>query len=108
MAVAHGVKRLWIGQAGLLSTPAVSAVIRERGSGAEAFGGFILTASHNPGGEDEDFGIKYNCENGGPAPERLTNAIYAHTTTVAQYAPSPVDESTTNHQPHCLRKHHLW
>ncbi|RLO08801.1 hypothetical protein DYB28_009939, partial [Aphanomyces astaci] len=72
MAVASGVDRIWIGQNGLLSTPAVSAVIREREGGAVAFGAFILTASHNPGGIDEDFGIKYNCENGGPAPEKLT------------------------------------
>lgn len=57
IAVANGVKRLWIGQNGLLSTPAVSAVIREREGGA-AYGGIILTASHNPGGIDEDFGIK--------------------------------------------------
>jgi phosphoglucomutase len=80
-----GVCRLWVGQGGLLSTPAVSAVIREREG--KAFGGFILTASHNPGGIDEDFGIKYNCENGGPAPERLTNAIYANTTTITECAP---------------------
>jgi len=58
IAVANGVKRLWIGQDGLLSTPAVSAVIREREGGA-AYGGIILTASHNPGGLDEDFGIKW-------------------------------------------------
>jgi hypothetical protein len=64
-------RRIWIGQGGLLSTPAVSAVIRNREGGFKAFGGFILTASHNPGGIDEDFGIKYNCENGGPAPESV-------------------------------------
>merc|ERR1719215_283607 len=74
MAVANGVKRIWVGQKGLLSTPAVSATIRERGPGwQKAYGAFILTASHNPGGPDEDFGIKYNCENGGPAPDKLTN-----------------------------------
>lgn len=57
ISIANGVKRLWIGQHGLLSTPAVSAIIREREGGA-AYGGIILTASHNPGGIDEDFGIK--------------------------------------------------
>jgi len=86
IAVANGVKRLWIGKDGLLSTPATSAVIRERGpTWKKAFGAFILTASHNPGGIDEDFGIKYNCENGGPAPEKLTNAIYANTTSIKEY-----------------------
>ncbi|RQM26629.1 hypothetical protein B5M09_003306 [Aphanomyces astaci] len=85
MAVASGVDRIWIGQNGLLSTPAVSAVIREREGGAVAFGAFILTASHNPGGIDEDFGIKYNCENGGPAPEKLTDEIFHNTKIVSSY-----------------------
>jgi phosphoglucomutase len=85
MAVAAGVDRLWIGQNGLLSTPAVSAVIREREGGGVAFGGFILTASHNPGGPEEDFGIKYNCENGGPAPEKLTNEIFSNTKTIQSF-----------------------
>jgi len=86
MGVANGVTRFWIGKDGLLSTPAVSAVIRERGPvWQKAFGAFILTASHNPGGPEEDFGIKYNCENGGPAPEKLTSAIYENTTTIKAY-----------------------
>ena len=69
MGVANGVKRFWIGKDGLLSTPAVSATIRERGPvWQKSFGAFILTASHNPGGPEEDFGIKYNTPNGGPAP----------------------------------------
>ncbi|CAK4113817.1 unnamed protein product [Aphanomyces euteiches] len=85
MAVASGVDRIWIGQNGLLSTPAVSAVIREREGGAVAFGGFILTASHNPGGIDEDFGIKYNCENGGPAPEKVTDEIFNNTKVITSY-----------------------
>jgi len=86
MGVANGVKRFWIGQNGLLSTPAVSATIRERGPRwQKAFGAFILTASHNPGGPDEDFGIKYNCEHGQPAPEKVTDAIYANTTTIKSY-----------------------
>ena len=78
VAAANGAARVWVGQHGLLSTPAVSAVIREREGGA-AVGGLILTASHNPGGPDEDFGIKYNAANGGPANEALTDAIYART-----------------------------
>ena len=78
IAAANGAARVWVGQHALLSTPAVSAVIREREGGA-AVGGLILTASHNPGGPDEDFGIKYNAANGGPAPEALTDAIYART-----------------------------
>jgi len=85
MGVAAGVKSFWIGKDGLLSTPAVSAIIRERCPG-EAFGAFILTASHNPGGPEEDFGIKYNCENGGPAPEKLTNEIFKNTTTISSYS----------------------
>ena len=67
MAAAAGVGRVWCGDHGLLSTPAMSAVIRTRSrglAGMAPFGGFILSASHNPGGIDEDFGIKYNCENG--------------------------------------------
>ncbi|NDG42932.1 MAG: hypothetical protein EBY28_27200, partial [Betaproteobacteria bacterium] len=66
----------------LLSTPAVSAVIREREGGC-ALGGIVLTASHNPGGPTEDFGIKYNVANGGPAPEALTDAIYSATTRIS-------------------------
>jgi phosphoglucomutase len=86
MGVANGVKRFWIGEGGLLSTPAVSAIIRERGPRwQKAFGAFILTASHNPGGPEEDFGIKYNCEHGQPAPASLTNLIYENTTTIKSY-----------------------
>ncbi|KAM7276213.1 hypothetical protein ACFE04_018079 [Oxalis oulophora] len=87
MSAANGVRRVWIGQNGLLSTPAVSAVIRERvgADGSKATGAFILTASHNPGGPTEDFGIKYNMENGGPAPEGITDKIYNNTTTIKEY-----------------------
>eukprot|EP00244_Chara_vulgaris_P013085 TRINITY_DN723_c0_g1_i1.p1 TRINITY_DN723_c0_g1~~TRINITY_DN723_c0_g1_i1.p1 ORF type:complete len:585 (+),score=140.98 TRINITY_DN723_c0_g1_i1:324-2078(+) len=87
IAAGNGVGRVWIGKDGLLSTPAVSAVIRNRVTpeGGKAYGGFILTASHNPGGPTEDFGIKYNCENGGPAPEGLTNQIFANTKTITEY-----------------------
>ncbi|KAL6505825.1 Phosphoglucomutase-1 [Orobanche hederae] len=87
MAAANGVRRIWVGQNGLLSTPAVSAVIRERiaADDSKANGAFILTASHNPGGPHEDFGIKYNMENGGPAPEGITDKIYSNTTTIKEY-----------------------
>ncbi|MEI7783112.1 MAG: alpha-D-glucose phosphate-specific phosphoglucomutase [Betaproteobacteria bacterium] len=72
LAAAKGYARVLVGQRGILSTPAVSAVIRRHG----ASGGIVLSASHNPGGPDGDFGIKYNVANGGPAPEALTEAIY--------------------------------
>mmetsp|Transcript_42371 Transcript_42371/g.76044 ORF Transcript_42371/g.76044 Transcript_42371/m.76044 type:complete len:694 (+) Transcript_42371:45-2126(+) len=85
MAVANGVKTCWVGNDGLMSTPAMSAVIRCREGGFVPFGAFILSASHNPGGIDEDFGIKFNCENGGPAPEKVTNDIYDITTTIKEY-----------------------
>jgi phosphoglucomutase len=81
MAAANGVGQLLIGQGGLLSTPAASCVIRKY----HAHGGFILSASHNPGGPDEDFGIKYNTGNGGPAPESFTNAVYARSKEITQY-----------------------
>jgi phosphoglucomutase len=73
MAAANGWGRVLVGQGGILSTPAASCVIRKN----QAFGGIILSASHNPGGPDGDFGIKYNISNGGPAPEKVTEAIYA-------------------------------
>ncbi|RZC58257.1 hypothetical protein C5167_005560 [Papaver somniferum] len=87
MAAANGVRGVWVGLNGLMSTPAVSAVIRERtgADGSKASGAFILTASHNPGGPHEDFGIKYNMENGGPAPEGVTDKIYQNTTTIKEY-----------------------
>lgn len=81
MAAAHGFSRALVGQGGILSTPAASCVIRKY----QAFGGLILSASHNPGGPDEDFGIKYNAGNGGPAPESLTDAIYARTRSLTEY-----------------------
>ncbi|CAM8948138.1 hypothetical protein QQ045_017382 [Rhodiola kirilowii] len=87
MAAANGVRRVWVGQHGLLSTPAVSAVIRERvgHDGSKSTGAFILTASHNPGGPTEDFGIKYNMENGGPAPESITDKIFENTKSIKEY-----------------------
>jgi phosphoglucomutase len=90
MAAAHKVAKVLVGRGGILSTPAVSCVIRKRG----AFGGIVLSASHNPGGPDGDFGIKYNIENGGPAPEKITEAIFAHTQALKEYRISdagPVD-----------------
>jgi phosphoglucomutase len=75
LAAANGVARVLLGRGGILSTPAVSAVIRRR----QAFGGIVLSASHNPGGPEGDFGIKYNAGNGGPANEALTEAVYART-----------------------------
>lgn len=81
MAAANGFGELMIGKGGILSTPAASCIIRKYG----AFGGIILSASHNPGGPNADFGIKYNISNGGPAPEKVTEAIYAHTQTIESY-----------------------
>lgn len=81
MAAANGYARVLVGQGGILSTPAASHVIRKYG----ASGGLILSASHNPGGPDEDFGIKYNIANGGPAPEGVTEAIFARTGTIDRW-----------------------
>ena len=81
MAAANGFGGVLIGRHGILSTPAASCVIRTRG----AYGGIILSASHNPGGVDGDFGIKYNAGNGGPAAEKITEAIYRHTLAIGRY-----------------------
>ena len=81
MALANGFGKLIIGQDGLLSTPAASCVIRNH----QAFGGIILSASHNPGGPDADFGIKFNAANGGPANEELTEAIYQQSLSIDRY-----------------------
>lgn len=81
IAAANGYGRVMVGQGGILSTPAASYVIRKFG----ASGGLILSASHNPGGPDEDFGIKYNIANGGPAPEAVTEAIYARTQAIDRW-----------------------
>ena len=80
IAAANGVERLLVGANGILSTPAASCVIRKH----KAFGGIILSASHNPGGPDGDFGIKFNAANGGPAPEKITDAIYAETLKISE------------------------
>ena len=81
IAAANGFARALVGREGILSTPAASCVIRKHG----AFGGLILSASHNPGGPDGDFGIKFNAANGGPAPEKITDAIHARTLEIREY-----------------------
>ena len=81
MAAAHGFGKVMVGQGGILSTPAVSCVIRKHG----AYGGIVLSASHNPGGPDGDFGIKYNVANGGPAPEPVTEGLYARTRSIGRW-----------------------
>ncbi|OCQ95311.1 alpha-D-glucose phosphate-specific phosphoglucomutase [Oscillatoriales cyanobacterium USR001] len=81
MAAANGFGKILVGKGGILSTPAVSCIIRKY----QAFGGIVLSASHNPGGPDGDFGIKYNISNGGPAPEKVTDAIYHRTKAIAEY-----------------------
>src|SRR3989440_338987 len=81
MAAANGFRSLLVGRGGLLSTPPVPPAIRRR----RAFGGLVLSASHNPGGIEEDFGIKYNTRNGGPAPESVTERIYAAKQKITRY-----------------------
>ncbi len=81
MAAANGFGKVLVGHAGILSTPAASNIIRKHG----AIGGLVLSASHNPGGPDEDFGIKYNVANGGPAPEKITEAIFARSKAIARW-----------------------
>ncbi|EPF92530.1 phosphoglucomutase [Brucella abortus 01-0648] len=81
IAAANGFGRIMVGQGGILSTPAASNMIRKY----KAFGGMILSASHNPGGPTQDFGIKYNIGNGGPAPEKITEAIFARSKVIDQY-----------------------
>jgi phosphoglucomutase len=94
MAAANGFGRVLVGRGGILSTPAASHVIRKY----QAFGGVVLSASHNPGGPDGDFGIKYNIENGGPAPERVTEAVAARAKVITRYRtldapPVPLDRT---------------
>lgn len=81
IAAANGVSKTMVGKDGILSTPALSNMIRQYG----AVGGLVLSASHNPGGPDGDFGIKYNVSNGGPAPTSLTDAVFARTTVIQSY-----------------------
>ncbi|CDZ38394.1 Phosphoglucomutase [Neorhizobium galegae bv. officinalis] len=88
MAAASGFGKVMVGQGGILSTPAASNIIRKY----KAFGGIILSASHNPGGPTEDFGIKYNIGNGGPAPEKITDAIFARSKVIDTYKIAEVDD----------------
>ncbi|MDZ4150121.1 MAG: alpha-D-glucose phosphate-specific phosphoglucomutase, partial [Methylicorpusculum sp.] len=88
IAAANGFSGLIIGQGGLLSTPAASNLIRKY----NAFGGLILSASHNPGGPDEDFGIKYNAGNGGPAPEKDTVQFYQRSQVIDRYYIAGIDD----------------
>ena len=81
LAAANGFGKVMVGQGGILSTPATSHIIRHY----KTFGGFILSASHNPGGPEGDFGIKYNIGNGGPAPEKITDAIFARSKVIDRY-----------------------
>lgn len=81
IAAANGIGRVLVGLNGILSTPAASNLIRQN----QALGGIILSASHNPGGPEGDFGVKYNVSNGGPAPEKVTEAIYARSKTIDRY-----------------------
>lgn len=81
MAAANGFSRVKVGQRGILSTPAASCVIRKY----QTDGGIILSASHNPGGPEGDFGVKFNTANGGPAPEKVTEAIFANSKTIDRY-----------------------
>ena len=81
MAAANGIGRILVGKAGIMSTPAASAIIRQY----KAYGGIILSASHNPGGPKGDFGIKYNITSGGPAPEKVTEAIFEHSKIIQSY-----------------------
>jgi phosphoglucomutase len=93
IAAANGFGELIIGQGGLLSTPAASNIIRKY----HAFGGIILSASHNPGGPDEDFGIKYNVSNGGPAPEKFTDALYQNSKVISSYQMAEFDDIDLDH-----------
>lgn len=81
LSAGNGIKKIILGQDSILSTPAVSALIRK----LKTDGGILLTASHNPGGPDNDFGIKFNCDNGGPAPEEVTNRIYKLSEEIKEY-----------------------
>lgn len=94
MAAANGFARVLVARDALLSTPAVSAVIRKQ----QALGGLVLSASHNPGGRDADFGIKYNVRNGGPAPAAITERIYQHTLAITEYLTVDIPDLDISHE----------
>ena len=81
MAAANSIGKVLVGKGGILSTPAASCLIRKY----DAIGGIILSASHNPGGPEGDFGVKYNVSNGGPAPEKVTSAIFEKSKSISEY-----------------------
>lgn len=81
LSAGNGIKKIIVGKDSILSTPAVSALIRQQ----KTDGGILLTASHNPGGPENDFGIKFNTDNGGPAPEDVTNKIYKISEGIKEY-----------------------
>ena len=93
MAAANGFAKVLVGQNGLLSTPAASHVIRHH----KAFGGLVLSASHNPGGPDGDFGLKYNVSNGGPAPESVTEAVFACANSIETYRTTDAPDVALGH-----------
>lgn len=98
IGAANGVAKFIVGKDGIFSTPAASNIIRKY----KAYGGILLTASHNPGGPDKDFGIKYNMSNGGPAPENVTEKIFARTKEISSYKVVDLPPvSTTNVAPVC-------
>lgn len=96
MAAANGVSELIIGKSGILSTPAASHVIRKY----KLDGGIVLSASHNPGGPEDDFGIKFNIANGGPAPESFTDSIYENTLNISEYHIAEIDQPDIDHVGH--------
>ena len=90
MAAGNGFTKVIVGRNGLLSTPAVSNLIRQLiANGGECVGAILLTASHNPDGPDGDFGIKFNCANGGPAPESITDAVFKCTKKITEFKTVP-------------------
>jgi phosphoglucomutase len=97
IAAANGIKRVMVGENGLLSTPAVSCLIRKH----QAAGGIVLSASHNPGGPDGDFGIKFNIANGGPAPTSFTDAVYETSKTINTYRIAESDDLPIDRQYTC-------
>jgi len=97
IAAANGVKRVMVGENGLLSTPAVSHLIRKN----QAAGGIILSASHNPAGPEGDFGIKFNISNGGPAPTSFTDAIYEQSRSLSEYKIAETDDIALDKQHSC-------